>query len=103
MSKASPLQAIEELIWNGLDAGGSKAEFKLTMSLSGMGNVQTVEVTDYGTGIPPEEVEAAFGQIGASRKPKLKENADGRAFHGKEGTPQGVGDLLAARVGHHLP
>lgn len=85
LAKATPLQAVEELIWNGLDAGGSTVEVKLHESTSKMGSLEAIEVIDHGIGIPSAELDAAFGEIGNSRKPAIKVNGDGRAFHGREG------------------
>ena len=83
LAKATPLQAVEELIWNGLDAGGSTVEVKLHDSTSKMGSLEAIEVIDHGIGIPNAELGAAFGEIGNSRKPAIKFNGDGRVFHGR--------------------
>jgi hypothetical protein len=83
LTAASAQKALEELIWNGLDAGGNTVEVRLR--LNEHQGLATVEVTDCGPGIPLAEVEDAFGEIGNSRKPKLKANSDGRALVGREG------------------
>ncbi|MCE9554582.1 MAG: ATP-binding protein [Planctomycetes bacterium] len=83
LSKATPLQAVEELIWNGLDAGGPMVEVRL--ALGEMGSLQNIEIIDSGAGIPQDQLEQAFGEIGNSQKVRLKVNKDGRLFHGSEG------------------
>ncbi len=79
----SPQKAIEELIWNALDAGGARVEVKLR--LNKMGGVDRVQVIDRGPGILPTELDRAFGNIGNSIKAQQHTNADGRAYHGREG------------------
>lgn len=49
LAKATPLQAIEELIWNGLDAGGPMVEVQF--ALNNMKGIRTIEVVDSGRGI----------------------------------------------------
>lgn len=80
---SSPQSAIEELLWNALDAGGDSVEVKLT--LTGLGTVDALEIVDHGTGIPFEDLPRAFGKIGDSVKPNKKQNAEGRQYHGSEG------------------
>ncbi|MBN2562337.1 MAG: ATP-binding protein [Phycisphaerae bacterium] len=79
----SPQKAIEELIWNALDAGGDRVEVKLR--LNKMGGVDCVQVIDRGPGIPSTDLDRAFGNIGNSIKAQRHANADGRAYHGREG------------------
>lgn len=83
LTTASPLQAIEELIWNGLDAGGSSVEVRLL--INDMGGLRTIEVADQGAGICSDDIDSTFGELGNSSKPKLKTNMDGRSYHGCEG------------------
>lgn len=83
LSKASPLQAIEELIWNGLDAGGPMVEVRLVPN--DLGGLRTIEIIDSGMGIAQDQVDRAFGEIGNSSKPRQRVNVDGRALHGREG------------------
>ena len=82
-ANTSPFGAIEELIWNGLDAGGRRVEVRLIEDQ--MHSVSRVEVEDRGTGIPPDEVDRAFGTIGESTKLKKKTTLEGRSLHGREG------------------
>ena len=79
----SPQKAIEELIWNALDAGGDRVEVKLRFNA--MSALDRLEVIDRGPGIQPAELDRAFGNIGNSIKAQQPTNADGRAYHGWEG------------------
>ena len=47
--KGSPLAAIEELVWNALDADAK--EVKVDLITNALGAVEAVRVTDDGTGI----------------------------------------------------
>lgn len=80
---ASPLSAVQELIWNALDAGGTRVE--VVLRLNSLGSVDRLEVVDYGPGILPDELDRAFGAIGNSSKAERKVNPDGRAYHGRQG------------------
>lgn len=80
---ASPQKAIEELLWNALDAGGDRVEADLT--LNELGAVQCIKVTDRGPGIHPADLDRAFGSIGNSIKAEKKVNPDNRTYHGREG------------------
>ena len=79
----SPQKAIEELIWNALDAGGNRVE--VTLRMNDLGAVERLTVADRGPGIRPDELERAFGAIGNSLKVEKKTNPDNRAYHGREG------------------
>ncbi len=83
-SKASPLAAMCELIWNGLDAGGSGVDVRFEMNKLGTA-IAAIEVEDRGTGILPEHVDRAFGTVGNSLKIESRKTPEGRILHGKEG------------------
>ncbi|MBL7649680.1 MAG: ATP-binding protein [Candidatus Hydrogenedentes bacterium] len=83
LASATPIKAIEELIWNALDAGGDRVEVNLT--LNELSAVSQVEIIDYGPGIPVEELDRAFGEVGNSMKVERRINGDQRAYHGREG------------------
>lgn len=82
-ARATPLVAIEEMIWNGLDAGGSMVNVRFESDR--LGNVNAIEVEDSGSGIHPSFLERAFGTVGKSLKVEQKETPEGRQLHGKEG------------------
>jgi hypothetical protein len=79
----SPQKAIEELIWNALDAGGDRVE--VTLRFNELGAVSRLEVADRGPGIKPDDIDRSFGSIGNSTKVERKINPDQRAYHGREG------------------
>ncbi len=84
LSKVSADRALEELIWNALDAEAHQIDVIFYEDL--LGGVNKIVVSDDGHGISPEEAEKVFGSIGGSpkrlrrRSPKLD-----RPYHGKEG------------------
>ena len=61
-ARCSPERALEELIWNALDAGGSKVEVRF--EVDNMTSVSAIEVRDQGTGIAFDLKDRAFGTIG---------------------------------------
>lgn len=82
-ARCTPEAAIEELIWNGLDAGGNLVE--VDFEYNALGGLDGIRVTDHGAGIPFGDLERAFGTIGRSLKIDQQRNPDGRIFHGSEG------------------
>lgn len=80
---SSPQKAVEELIWNALDAGGDRVDVILRMN--NLGTVDSLEVTDHGSGINPDDLDRAFGEIGNSIKAELLVNPNQRPYHGREG------------------
>ncbi len=79
----NPLVAIEELIWNGLDADATKVSVRLT--LGPLDGLESIAVTDNGTGIAFATVDSAFGSLGNSPKLSLQATPKGRVPHGKSG------------------
>lgn len=79
----NPLIAIEELIWNGLDADAT--EISVQLRANKLGGLDTITVTDNGSGIPLETTEGAFGSLGNSPKLGLQTTPSGRVPHGKGG------------------
>lgn len=82
LSETEPLKAIEELIWNALDADAEtvRVEF-VTDDLS---LVKRIHVYDDGHGINYSNVEDDFGKIGDSAKKNVRSPL-GRVLHGKFG------------------
>src|SRR5262249_25652497 len=84
IAKVGVERAVEELIWNALDAEATKVSVIFcTNSLDG---IEQIVVSDNGHGISYDQAEAIFRQIGGSlktnrrRSPKLE-----RPYHGKDG------------------
>lgn len=83
LSNARPIQAISELIWNGLDAEANSIRVEIENSDMGM---KAITVEDDGHGIPYEEAPELFQRLGGSWKgQKKKSKTKGRILHGKEG------------------
>ena len=82
--RGSPLSAIEELVWNALDADAR--EVKIDLITNALGGVEAVRVTDDGTGIDLLNADHTFGNLGGSwkRTGKGTEFA-GRRLHGRHG------------------
>lgn len=79
-----PVGAVEELIWNALDADAGHVV--VTLERNDLGGVDRVRVQDDGSGMSAEHCEEYFRPIGTSWKKRAKGTPDkGRALHGKNG------------------
>ena len=95
--KGSPLMAIEELVWNALDADAK--EVKVDLITNPLGAVEAVRVTDDGTGIDALKAEQTFGNLGGSWKRTGKGTAfANRRLHGRHGR----GRFKAFALGLHV-
>jgi len=84
LSHGSPLSAIEELVWNALDADAR--EVKVDLITNPLGAVEAVRITDDGTGIDALEADRTFGNLGGSWKRDGKGTPEGgRRLHGRHG------------------
>lgn len=82
-AKARPIQAVAELIWNGLDADAMRVTVRLEYGELGM---TRIVVRDNGHGIPYEEAPKLFQRLGGSwKKPGGITKDHGRMLHGYEG------------------
>ncbi len=79
----NPLRAIEELIWNGLDADADEVFVEFAPGL--LTKLGEIRVTDKGTGIPHAEAEKLFESLGGYWKSKQEKTPKGRFIHGKNG------------------
>lgn len=79
----NPLIAIEELIWNGLDADANKVVVEFV--LDNMKGLSKIKVSDNGIGIKFDDCENAFGHLGGSAKNHIDLTPGGRVPHGKLG------------------
>ena len=95
--KGSPLMAVEELVWNALDADAK--EVKIDLITNALGGVEAVRVTDDGTGIDALKADQTFGNLGGSwkRMGRGTENT-GRRLHGRNGR----GRFRAFALGLHV-
>ena len=83
--KASPVAAVAELIWNALDADATNVS--VTIDRDSLGNLATIRVADDGDGIPFDEADVAFGNLGGSWKGvgNRRTRREGRSLHGRYG------------------
>ena len=72
-----PLQAVFELVWNGLDARANLVQ--VSIQENELGGIELVSISDDGDGIDPTTLKDTFGKFYDSHK---KENA---ALHGAHG------------------
>jgi len=79
----SPLIAIEELVWNSLDADAKRIDVRLT--ISDLGGLEQIVVKDDGLGMTLADCEHAFSSLGNSQKLKQQTTPGGRMLHGKHG------------------
>lgn len=82
-AKAKPVQAVAELIWNGLDADATRIDVRLEFGELGM---TKIVVRDNGEGIPFNDAPELFTRLGGSWK-KLdgRTKTKSRMLHGFEG------------------
>ena len=94
--KSSPLAAVEELVWNALDADAK--EIKVDLITNPIGGVDAVRVSDDGTGINALKADQTFGNLGGSWKRDGKgTELSGRRLHGRHG----CGRFKAFALGGH--
>lgn len=91
-----PIGAVLELIWNGLDADATQV--RVDFERNDAEGIETVTVTDNGSGIPPATVESSFTRIGDSWKRAARSSPDGRPLHGQAGQ----GRLRAFALGNEV-
>jgi hypothetical protein len=92
---ASPLNALAELVWNGLDSGSDQVDVSLV--LNNMDGLEEIHVSDGGSGIQHGHVADLFGKLGDSWK-KDTGRLHGRALHGKNGQGRLKAFALGERV-----
>lgn len=83
-AKAQPVQALSELIWNGLDADASTVDVEI--EYDGLGGMSKIVVVDNGHGMPRDEAPQLFRNLGGSWKRKqIRTQGKSRVLHGQEG------------------
>ena len=97
LSKSAPIAAVEELVWNALDADAR--EVKVDLITNPLGAVDAVRVSDDGTGIDAEKADATFGSLGGSwKRTATQTGLAGRRLHGRHGR----GRFKAFALGTHV-
>lgn len=83
-AKAQPVQALAELIWNGLDADATSINIEIEGD--GLGGMSKIVVTDNGHGMPRAEAPQLFQNLGGSWKRQRPGTLGlNRMLHGQEG------------------
>ena len=96
-AKATPVAAVAELIWNGLDADATSIDVELESD--GLGGIGKIVVSDNGEGIPYKDAPALFGKLGGSwKKHSAHTNRLQRVLHGQEGRGRFKAFSLGAAV-----
>ena len=97
LSHASPLAAIEELVWNALDADAR--EVKIDVIQNALGAVEAIRVSDDGAGVDVDRIDATFGGLGGSwKKDRATTIGLRRRLHGRHGR----GRFKAFALGTHV-
>lgn len=93
----TPATALEELIWNALDADAR--DVRIELDTNPLGAVEAIRICDNGTGIDIAHVEESFGGIGGSWKRNCGLTSGlHRTLHGR----QGKGRFKAFALGAHV-
>ncbi len=84
ITRAKPVQALAELIWNGLDADATSVS--VSFDYNALGAMAAVIVTDNGFGIPFAEAPEGFRRLGGSwKRPGAVTKGERRFLHGQDG------------------
>lgn len=81
---AGPIEAVSELIWNGLDADATTITISTEFDV--LDTMSAISVSDNGSGIPFAEIAQRFQKLGDSWKRTARFSKAGKRFlHGKDG------------------
>lgn len=97
LSHASPLAALEELIWNALDADAR--EVKIDLVQNALGAVEAIRISDDGAGVDIDRIDSTFGGLGGSwKRGRATTVALKRRLHGRHGRGRFKAFALGGRV-----
>lgn len=97
LAKSAPIGALEELVWNALDADAHQVQIDLVTNA--LGAVEAVRVSDDGTGIDVLNADATFGSLGGSwKRGKEQTETAHRRLHGRQGRGRFKAFALGDRV-----
>ena len=97
LSAATPLAALQELVWNALDADAS--EVRIDLVTNPLGGIDAIRVSDNGTGVDILKVDDTFGGIGGSWKMgAVRTPGANRQLHGRRGKGRFKAFALGSRV-----
>ena len=98
LARATPLSAVEELVWNALDADAR--EVRVDLVQNALGGIDAVRVSDDGTGIDILRSEETFGSLGGSWK--LQDAGTTASYHRRLHGRHGRGRFKAFALGTHV-
>ena len=98
LARAAPLSAVEELVWNALDADAR--EVRVDLVQNALGGIDAIRVADDGSGIDVLKVEETFGSLGGSWK--MPEGMTTQNFHRRLHGRHGCGRFKAFALGTHV-
>jgi len=100
ITRAKPVLAIAEFIWNGLDADASKMD--VFVEQNNLGAMSRIIVRDNGTGMEYKDAPDFFQSLGGSWKRTSATTKEGRFLHGQDGRGRfkvfGLGDVAKWEV-----
>jgi hypothetical protein len=94
ITRARPVPALAELIWNAFDADAKTVT--VSFEYNDLGALDAIIVADNGEGIPRADAAGFFRFLGGSWKKSKSQTASGRFLHGQEGR----GRFKAFALGH---
>jgi len=83
ITRAKPVQALSELVWNAFDADASIVD--VSFEYNELNALDAIVVKDDGDGIPRADAPGFFRSLGGSWKKPGAQTASGRFLHGQEG------------------
>jgi Histidine kinase-, DNA gyrase B-, and HSP90-like ATPase len=83
ITHAKPIQAVAEMIWNGLDADAS--EVSVIFGYNELDSLATIAIADNGKGFAHGDAPTLFGRLGGSWKRAGAITETGRLLHGQDG------------------
>ena len=83
ITRAQPIPALSELIWNAFDADAKNVD--VSFEYNKLDALDAIVVKDDGDGLPRSEAEGCFTSLGGSWKKSKSLTALGRFLHGQEG------------------
>ncbi len=83
ITRARPVSALSELIWNAFDADAKTVD--VSFEYNDLGSLEAIIVKDNGEGIPRPEAAGYFRFLGGSWKKTRSQTTSGRFLHGQEG------------------
>jgi hypothetical protein len=83
ITRAKPVPALAELLWNAFDADASRVD--ISFEYNDLETLGAIVITDDGLGIPRAEAPNYFQRLGGSWKKPGAQTTSGRFLHGQEG------------------